>query len=320
MPFENIAGNLQAKMLLEGFLRQGELNRGFIFAGPRGIGKEPFAMEFAKAILCEKEGAFGCGSCRSCLLCLRSIHPYLKILSRQDHEKNLPIERVRTFEKEVRLRPYHPPAMVGVVKEAERLSIEAANCMLKILEEPPSYLTIILLTEAPSMLPPTLLSRCVIIRFFPIPEEMIIKELQERSGFDRFLSELCGKLSGGSIGNALKLAEVDLAGLLEKLQEVIIEKDFGRFINWTKSQKNFTREDAKLVIEIILLILREIIRASSLRDYRSGLLKERLWQKYKRYPLEELIRMMEKCMDLKHFIDLNVNINIAMEEALLQFA
>jgi len=162
----------------------------YIFAGLEGVGKFKTAREWAKMLLCknpvvENEFADSCGACQSCRLLEAGSHPDFNLIYKELLEftkdgkgkttpVDLPVDVVREFLIEkVSIKPTLSARKVFIVSEAERLNASSQNAMLKVLEEPPQYCTIILLCTRMERLLPTTRSRCRIIRFSPIDEERI---------------------------------------------------------------------------------------------------------------------------------------------------
>jgi DNA polymerase-3 subunit delta' len=218
--------------ILQRGLAAGRSAHAYIFAGPDGVGKFKTAREWARLLLCkspktEQDGsrpfADSCGSCESCSLLEVDSHPdfahiYKELLEFTKDGKNrktpvdLPIDVIREFLiQQVSNRPSLSARKVFVVSEAEKLNASSQNALLKVLEEPPQYCTIILLCTRLEKLLPTIKSRCQIIRFGPVEEGRIISHLTGM-GLGREQAVFFARLAQGSLGMACQWARLELAG------------------------------------------------------------------------------------------------------------
>jgi len=283
----------------------------YIFAGPDGVGKYATARAWARLLLCEKprlekrDGApfaDSCGACRSCALLDGDSHPdylhvYKELLEFTKEGKgrkpplDLPIDVIREFLIEkVAGRPTHSPRKVFVVSEAEKLNAASQNALLKVLEEPPSYCTIILLCTRLEQLLPTTKSRCQIIRFGPIDDERIIFALTEM-GLGRTQACFFGRLAQGSLGLACQWGrlELDGVGLFESKRKVVAsltELELAQTLSladrlladarqigsgWADldqkvSKKDINRRAQKTMIQIIISVFYDVMTHQTLPD------------------------------------------------------
>ncbi len=199
----------------------------YIFAGADGIGKFKTASEWAKLLLCQgpvtkNNAADSCGKCQSCKLFDAGSHPdfghvYKELIqfTKDGKDKKTPIDLPKAVIREflidkVSARPGLSQRKVFVVSEAEKLNAASQNSLLKVLEEPPAFCSVILLCTHLEKLLPTTKSRCQIIRFGPIDEEKIIDKLTE-AGLDENVAKYFSRLSDGSIGQAYQWAQLELA-------------------------------------------------------------------------------------------------------------
>jgi DNA polymerase-3 subunit delta' len=205
----------------------------YIFAGPEGVGKYKTARGWAKLLLCKspktqkgRSQAFvdSCGSCESCTLVEADSHPdyadvYKELLEFTADGKgrkppvDVPIDVIREFLiQQVSIRPSLSARRVFIIREAEKLNISSQNALLKVLEEPPQYCTIILLCTRLEKLLPTIKSRCQIVRFGPVEEGRIVSHLAGM-GLGHEQAVFFARLSQGSLGLACQWAQLELAGV-----------------------------------------------------------------------------------------------------------
>lgn len=197
--FEKIIGNEDAKNYFKKAVKENQLSHSYIFEGAYGVGKNTFALELAKFILCEqKEGDKPCNECKSCSMINASTHPDVIHI-----EKDTKITKVETIRenivREMDIKPYRSDYKIIIVRSADSMGIQGQNAMLKTIEEPPSYGIIILVCENLASLLPTIKSRCIVVRFNPINKEQMRNYLQNKS-ITGIQQEILEQLSNGSIG------------------------------------------------------------------------------------------------------------------------
>ena len=162
MIFEDIIGNEKNKKILSDILKSNKIANSYMFVGQESIGKFLFAKEFAKAILCENEEK-PCNNCKSCIEFNTNNNPDFNII--ESDGKNIKIDQIRELTKKVYEKPIISNKKVYIINDSNLMTKEAQNSLLKTLEEPPEYVTIILVTSNESMFLPTIKSRCTKILF-----------------------------------------------------------------------------------------------------------------------------------------------------------
>lgn len=194
MSFNALIGNHSQKELLTNMIQVGKISHSYLFIGPSGVGKTLFAKEFAKMLLCLNQDK-PCQTCKSCLEFENENHPDFYLLSA---ETSIKIEQVRQMQSKILEKPIISNRKVYVIKDADTMTKEAQNCLLKTLEEPPNYVTIILIGANESMFLTTIKSRCTKIAFQGIPDEELLAFLKTQQGFETILPSMV-PLYGGSI-------------------------------------------------------------------------------------------------------------------------
>lgn len=211
-------------------LAAGRLASTYLFVGPEGIGKRALALKLAQALLCTRnEEALlePCGACASCVLATAGSHPDLHLVQRMPGAKFLKIEqfigdrdhrhRVGMCH-EISLRPMVGRRRVAVIDDADWLNQDSANCLLKLLEEPPSGTVIILIGTSRSRQLPTILSRAQLVRFDPLPLDAV-RELALAEGLaaSGSAADELAKRSGGSLARARDLADPALGETRDRI-------------------------------------------------------------------------------------------------------
>lgn len=219
------------------YLRQsvagGHVAHAYLFSGPAAVGKALLALRLAQLLNCDEAGSDPCLTCRSCKRIERGSHPDVRIAGMESQaaglkpdeaarQKELKIDTVREWQRDINLRPYEGRRRVFILHDAEKLNEAASNAMLKTLEEPPPYATLILVANTSGDLLPTIVSRCRPLKLRLLPRARVVVALRER-GLPEEDAELLAAWSGGQLGWALRMLdapdelasrEADLDGLL----------------------------------------------------------------------------------------------------------
>ena len=207
MVFGDIIGNNNIKEELTKVVEKNLIGHSYIFQGPEGIGKILFAKAFAKEILCENKN--GCDTCKSCIMFNSNNHLDFMLLN--EDEQVLKIEEIRELIKKVIEKPIISNHKVYIINAADKMTKDAQNCLLKTLEEPPEYITIILISSNENLLLTTIKSRCTKIVFNKLTNEEIKEYIEKNSNIETTeIKEHTINLLNGSI---------------KKLNNVILNKD-----------------------------------------------------------------------------------------------
>ncbi|MHC1749210.1 MAG: DNA polymerase III subunit delta' [Cellulosilyticaceae bacterium] len=202
--FSDIIGHDDIKKYFDKAITNDHLSHSYIFEGPYGIGKQTMALAVAKKLLCEnKDTQKPCNVCKACHMVDALTHPDLIVVNKDT--KVTKIDTIReNVVKTMDVKPYQGKYKVLIVTEADTITIEGQNAMLKAIEEPPSYGVILLLSENMSRLLPTIKSRCIHIRFNPLSTELIMDYLK-KEGFGAEKANVYAQFSQGCIGVIQKL-------------------------------------------------------------------------------------------------------------------
>ncbi len=165
MSFNDIVGQERAIKILTKSLKENKISSSYIFVGSEGTGKKLAAIEFTKAVNCLNlsEDSEACEDCQSCSEISKQRSPDLKII--EPIKSSIKIEQIREMRKEIGLKPFKNRKKIYIIDKAEKMTIEASNCLLKTIEEPPCYAIIILICSKIDPILPTIVSRCQIINF-----------------------------------------------------------------------------------------------------------------------------------------------------------
>ena len=186
--WDDILGHEQNKEFLARLLQPGNRPHALLFYGPEGIGKKQLALRFAKTFLCQKPDEHPCGRCESCRLINLAehsfAHPDFILVEQEAPGKDLKIEQIKEMSRQTAFAPALSSHKVCVIDAADRMTVEAANSLLKLLEEPPPNWMFILVASRLERLLPTILSRVIQLRFDQIPLALT-QEALNRLGLER---------------------------------------------------------------------------------------------------------------------------------------
>lgn len=204
--FRDILGEEAIKEHLQKAIHLDKVSHAYIFHGEKGSGKKMCAKTFAMALQCETGGEEPCHVCRACKQALNGNHPDIKIVT---HEKpnSIGVDEIRAqINGDIAIKPYQGPRKIYIVPEAEKMTPQAQNALLKTLEEPPQYAVIMLLTTSTEVLLQTILSRCVVLNFLPIPDETLKNYLMKEVQIPDYKAKVCTAFARGNLGKAMMLA------------------------------------------------------------------------------------------------------------------
>ena len=252
--FENIIGNDNMKKVLLNSVKLNNSSHSYLFLGTEGIGKKLIAKEFSKMLLCIDKEKY-CNKCKSCIEFDSNNNPDFIIV--EPDGNNIKIEQIRDLQKRIVEKPIISNKKLYIINDSDKMTVEAQNCLLKTLEEPPEFVTIILIGENESAFLSTIKSRCMILHFEKIGSKEIQKYLKETYNME-LTSQTMLDACEGSIGKAIKIKEEK--ELYEQIEKIIINletKDQIDIINMSDIIYKSKDEKEKILnyINVVLLNL-----------------------------------------------------------------
>jgi len=256
--FEKIIGQTHAMEVLKRCIERNAFPGAFLFLGPNGVGRKLAAIELAKYVNCSGTDA-PCNECPSCVSVETGSHPYVNVIDFDWQEnflkkslKEISIDTVREIQRILSLKmvqvfggkdsPARPRRFV-IMDDVRKLSYHASNCFLKTLEEPPLDTTIILIANSTRQLLATIVSRCQVVKFYPIGETEISGLLKRMdAGLSEEKQALLARLSEGSVSKAIKY--------LNRWDEYVMLKD--EFLNLSFDKDKFKDVDMNEFVEFLL--------------------------------------------------------------------
>jgi len=261
--FDAFLGNRRVVEILRRAVERNRVPHALIFAGPQGVGKTTLALLLAQRLNCaQPEAGRACSSCVSCRKIRSAVHPDVRVVEPQG--AFIKIEQIRSLIGEIAFQPFEAQYRVVVLDGADQMRKEAANCLLKTLEEPPSRTVLVLVTTRPYLLLQTIHSRSQMIQFVPVQEQLIEKHLVEFLGWSPDDAKLAAMFSGGSFGEAIgfdKARHRDVRKQALRFISLLLRK--GGFVDISPMAAEIAkkRESFEVWIEAVAVLLQDIYYA-----------------------------------------------------------
>ncbi|MBN8237466.1 DNA polymerase III subunit delta' [Halobacillus kuroshimensis] len=313
---------LAAQMLVNSF-KKGRISHAYLFQGDRGTGKKEMSLLFAKSIFCKnKDGAEPCQNCRDCHRIDSGNHPDLHWI--EPDGQSIKKDQILHLQKEFTYTGLESNRKVYIIVDAEKMTVNAANRLLKFLEEPSRQTTAMLLTENGATILDTIRSRCQLLAFQPLQAHIMEKKLIEE-GVSNSNARLLAALTN-NITEALEMNEDEWFANARKLVIQLIEVLQNKpnegllFINhqWMPHFKERTQLQRGL--DVLILWFQDMIH--QLLDREDSIVfiseKEKLNQSVMRWSRQSAARGLSSILEAKRKINQNVHPNLVMEQLTLQ--
>ncbi|MFA4884874.1 MAG: DNA polymerase III subunit delta' [Desulfotomaculaceae bacterium] len=319
---KKIAGHKQVVRMLTNAICHDRVAHAYLFAGPEGVGKETVALSFARALLCSRPvDGDACGVCRTCRQMESGNHP--DFYSAGPGGASIKIEQIREIQRRVPYRAYQGGRKLFLIRQAESMTAEAANCLLKTLEEPPEDTVFILITARPQLLLPTTISRCQQVFFKNIPLPELIEGLVVLHGMAKEGALLPAALSGGSMGKALAYTSgsfQEKRQTVYRLLEALGESGPCEALEMAEKVTE-SRENAYFTLEILSCWYRDLMVYRETGEI--GLLfnpdhAEIIKRESERFETTTLLEIIESIDSAKNKIETNINTRLVLEALFLR--
>lgn len=207
--FQDILGHDMIKEHLQKAIKVGKISHAYILTGEEGMGRKSLANAFALTLLCEKGMSEPCMVCHACKQVLSGNHPDLIYVS-HDKPNSIGVDDIREqIQDTIMIRPYSSYYKIYIVDDAEKMTVQAQNALLKTIEEPPSYAVILLLTTNQEAFLPTILSRCVQLKLKPLKDFVVKEYLTEALKVSEEDADVYAAFARGNLGKAIYIASSD---------------------------------------------------------------------------------------------------------------
>ena len=322
--FSDIIGQDHIKDHLKTAIENGKISHAYIIHGEKNAGKEFIAETFAMALECENNTDIEpCMECHACKQAITKNNPDIITLI---HEKpgTIGVEDVRrSIVSDVSIRPYNGKWKIYLINDAEKMSVQAQNALLKTLEEPPDYVVIMLLTSNMSALLPTIISRSTVLNMRPVDDKTVRKYLMERIHVPDYQADICVAFARGNIGKAKHLAtSEDFDNIKNDAIRVLKyahEMDMNEFVS-ALNQISAYKINIEDYLDILLIWYRDVLMFKATGDLDSLVFKEEIKsirERAGRSSYEAVERIIEAIEKTKVRLRANVNFELAMELLLL---
>ncbi len=323
LSFQDIIGHEQIKEHFQKAIENHKVSHAYILTGEAGMGRKSLANAFALTLLCEKGGSEPCMECHACKQVLSGNHPDLIYVT---HEKpgSIGVDDIREqINDTIMVRPYSSYYKIYIVDEAEKMTQQAQNALLKTIEEPPSYAIIILLTTNQDAFLPTILSRCVQLKLKPLRDFVVKSYLEGHLHVPEADADVYAAFARGNLGKAISLASsedfkhmrTEVLHLLKHLKE----SDISELLDYIRKLKE-DNLDIYDCLDFMQLWYRDILLYKVTKDMNLLVFKDEyriineISQNSAYEGLEQILEAIDKA---RARLDANVNMELAMELMLL---
>ena len=322
--FNDIIGHEEIIRHLKNAIQTEKVSHSYIFTGDPGSGKKLLAGTYAMTLQCEEGGTEPCGHCDSCKKAIGKNHPDIIMVT---HEKPnvITIDEIREqIINDVDIKPYCSPYKIYIVANAELMTPQAQNAILKTLEEPPEYAVIMLLPSNVNSLLPTILSRCVVLNMKPVADELVRNYLMHQLQVPDYKAAVCVAFARGNIGKAKSLASSEdfdnikneALALLKYIQDMDLSEI-------TAAIKKITEYKLQIndYLDLIAIWYRDVLLFKATSDVNHLVFRveisaiRRVAQRSSYEGIEEVIEALDKA---KRRLDANVNFDLTMELLMLE--
>lgn len=321
--FDDIIGHEQIIEHLQNAIELKKVSHAYIINGEKGAGKILIADAFALTLQCEKQERIPCLKCHACKQALSGNHPDIIHVT---HEKpgTISVEEIRTqLNNDILIKPYSGPKKIYIIDEADKLTVQAQNALLKTIEEPPEYGVVILLTNNADGLLPTILSRCVVLNIKPVKDSVLKRYLMERLKVPDYKADLSIAFARGNVGKAVALASSENFDMIKKdaldMLKYLEDMEIHEVVAWVKKTADYKLEINDF-LDILTVWFRDVLLFKATKDVNMLIFKDQIQEIKKKADrssysgLEEIVNAIEKA---KVRLNANVNFDLTIELMLL---
>lgn len=317
--FKDVVGHKDILKYISSAVENNRVSHAYILNGERGSGKKMLANLFAMTLLCETGDNEPCGKCHSCKQAESGNHPDI---IRVTHEKpnSISVDDIRTqVNNTVDIKPYQGPYKVYIIPQADMMTPQAQNAILKTIEEPPSYAVFLLLTENAETLLPTINSRCVMLKLRNIKDTLIKKYLMENLEIPDYKADMCTAFAQGNMGRAIMLANSDHFNEIREeavqLLKHINEMELNEIVAAVKNISVYKLEITDY-LDIIMIWYRDVLLYKATKEIDKVVFKDQLQiikEQARKSSYEGIELILESLEKAKARLKANVNFDLVME-------
>lgn len=306
MSFKEIIGQETAVKILQNSLKERRRGISYLFYGPCGVGKSFTAKQFAKSLNCREDALDSCGQCPPCLKSDKLEYPDLHWLGFKEDSESIGIEQIRQMQSAVNLRPFEGRVKVFVINDAQALSEEAANCLLKVIEEPPADSVIILIARRLRAVLPTISSRCQKIKFSNLSRMQVEGILKQDYSLGPQESSYLARYCDGKIAQARALSRGDFLTKRKDILDTFFQGEgLGEFFK--------DKAQGKESLSILMSYFRDVLFVKAGMGPESLINQDRFQEAIsasRMYNHYELLSLLAKLSKSFEYIDQNINLRL----------
>ena len=317
--FNNVRGHEEIIRHLQNAIKTGKISHSYIFAGEPGSGKRLLAGIYAMTLQCEAGGENACGKCESCKRAIGKNHPDI-IMVKHEKPNTISIDEIREqVVNDVDIKPYSSPHKIYIIPDAEIMTPQAQNALLKTIEEPPEYAVIMLLTSNIDGLLPTIRSRCVRLDLKVVDDGLVKKYLMEHLHIPDYQAEIDASFAHGSIGKAKEAAtSQEFADITQKALKILKYADSMEVYELTEAIKNLSSEKQNIndYLDIFQFWFRDVLMFKATREIDNLVFKQEInyiREQASQRSYENLEKILEALDKTKVRLRANVNTELALE-------
>lgn len=321
--FSEIVGHEQIIEHLQNAIATDKVSHAYILNGPDKSGKMMLAKAFAQTLQCEKGGTEPCMECHSCKQAMSGNQPDI-IFVRHEKPNTISVDDIRTqVNNDIVVKPYSSKRKIYIVDEAEKMNPQAQNALLKTIEEPPAYATLLLLTTNADMFLPTILSRCVRLNLKAVRDEKIKDFLMKKHQLPDYQADVCVAFAQGNVGKAIQLASSDSFNELKAAALQLLKRlDDIELYEMTEAVKQIAEYKLEIndYFDLMMIWYRDILYFKATNDVNKLVFKDEVYDIKKQAAkssyqgIETIIEALEKA---KLRLNANVNFELVIELLLL---
>ncbi len=319
LAFKDMIGRGQEIAHLRRAIESGKVSHAYIFNGEKGIGKSTLADAFAMALQCAEGKPDPCGKCHSCHQAASGNHPDI-IHVRHEKPTSIGVEDVREqLVGDVQIRPYNGKYKIYIIPDADRMTVQAQNAILKTIEEPPEYAVILLLTTNSQTLLDTIRSRCVQINMKPVANEQVRAYLMEQIHVPDYEADVCVAFAQGNIGKAVRLASSENFSEIKSSAMRLIRNagkmEISELIDYVKEVQEY-KVSIQDYLDLLALWYRDMVYFKATRDVNGIIFHDDLKtirETVKVCSYEGVEEVMKAIETAKARLCANVNFDLTME-------
>lgn len=323
--FKDVVGHKNIIQYIGNAVTSGAVSHAYILNGERGSGKKLLANLFAMSLQCQNRDEDGdaCGRCQSCKQAVSGNQPDI---IRVTHEKptTISVDDIREqVNNDIQIKPYSSPYKIYIIAEADMMSVQAQNALLKTIEEPPEYAVIILLTENAETLLPTIRSRCVMLKLRNIKDQLVKKYLMEQMEIPDYKADVCVAFAQGNMGKAIALAtseyfneiKEEAVHLLRNIDDMQVEELMGAVKKCSAYKMNISD-----YMDVIAIWYRDVLIYKATKNVDRVVFSDQMRyikDRAKKSSYEGIENILEGLEKAKARLKANVNFELTMELLLL---